>query len=200
MTLLPRTIRDQVTEQIRDEVVAGAFPPGQPLREVEFARRFGVSRGPVRDAFLQLAKEGILAYQANRGVTVRQPPKPENRELMVSLRRQIECFVVERGVGSLQRDGLARLVERLENLRVACESADAAAVARRDIEFHETLLVLCGGEDFVPVWKWLCSQMLLAYSRLDDYEQVYQEHAAILEAIRAGKKTAVLASLEANVQ
>ena len=82
MAQLTRTIREQVTNQIRDEVVAGKLPAGQPLREGHLAERFGVSRGPIRDAFLQLSQEGFLVYQANRGVTVRKPPEQGHRELM----------------------------------------------------------------------------------------------------------------------
>ena len=38
---------------VSNEVVAGNLPAGRPLREGELAERFGVSRGPIRDAFLQ---------------------------------------------------------------------------------------------------------------------------------------------------
>ena len=51
------SIREQITGKIRDELVAGNFEAGLPLRETEMAKRFGVNRGPVRDAFLQLSQE-----------------------------------------------------------------------------------------------------------------------------------------------
>src|SRR5210317_954209 len=133
MTPINRTIREQVTDQIRDDVVSGKFPAGQALRESELAERFGVSRGPIRDAFLQLSQEGFLAYQANRGVTVRQPPAAENRDLIVSLRQQIECFVIRRGLDQLRSSGAASLAAALRDLKSACASADVAAVARCDM-------------------------------------------------------------------
>jgi DNA-binding GntR family transcriptional regulator len=200
MTLVTRTIREQVTDQIRDDLLAGNFPAGQPLREGELAERFGVSRGPIRDAFLQLSQEGFLAYQANRGVTVRQPPDSDNRDFIVSLRQQIECFVIHRGLDQLSEAGLAKIETALAELHMACRGHDVAAVARCDMAFHEALLHACGGEDFLAVWKLLCSQMLLAYTRLDSYEQVYNEHATILDAVRAGKKNAATAAIEKNIR
>jgi len=198
MSLISRTIREQVTDQIRDEVVAGNFPVGEPLREAELAERFGVSRGPIRDAFLQLSQEGVLAYQANRGVTVRQAPEPANREFVMSLRQQIECYVIRRGIGQL--NGSWTTIETaLADLKTACATGDVAAVARCDMAFHEAILVACGGEDFLPVWKWLCSQMLLAYTRLDNYEQVYDEHVQIFAAMRTGKKQPLVAAIKANI-
>ncbi len=200
MALVTRTIREQVTDQIRDEVVAGTFPPGEPLREAELAERFGVSRGPIRDAFLQLSQEGVLTYQANRGVTVRQAPKPENREFIVSLRQQIECYVIRLGIGQLQSEGADPIKKALADLKTACESGQAPAVAKCDMAFHEATLIACGGDDFLPVWKWLCSQMLLTYSRLDNYEQVYDEHVAILAALESRKKQASIEAIKANIR
>ena len=200
MALIARTIREQVTNQIRDELVAGAFPQGSVLRETELAKRFGVSRGPIRDAFLQLSQEGFLAYEANRGVKLRQPPDPEHRDFIVSLRIQIETFVIKKGLGQLRGEALAAVEHALRELKSACVGGDVAAVARCDMAFHEAILAGCGGDDFILAWKQLCSRMLLTYTRLDDYREIYQEHAEILEAIRSGKKQAIVAAIKANIR
>ena len=64
----------------------------------------------------------------------------------------------------------------------------------------KVVMEACGGEDLLPVWKSLCTQMLLSYSRLDDNEQIFQEHASILEAIRAGSKQKTIAAIKANIR
>ncbi|MBP88158.1 MAG: GntR family transcriptional regulator [Planctomycetaceae bacterium] len=200
MASITRTIREQVTNQIRDDVVACNFAPGTPLREGELAERFGVSRGPIRDAFLQLSQEGFLAYQANRGVTVRQAPDADNRDFIVSLRQQIECYVIRRGLRQLDDAGLAKIEAALRELKLACAGDDVAAVARCDMGFHAAVMLACDGEDFLPVWKLLCSQMLLAYTRLNNYEQVFVEHVEILQALRDGKKRVAIATIKANIR
>lgn len=200
MTSLARTIREQVANLIRDDVLAGHFPAGQPLRETEIAARFGVSRGPVRDAFLQLTQEGFLAYQANRGVTVRHPPDSQNRDFIVHLRRQIEEYIVRGGLQQLGGEQMAAVEKALHHLRTACEAEEVPAVAGADIAFHQTLLEVCGGGDFLPIWKWLCSQMLLAYSQLADFRQIYREHERIMEGVRAKNKRAVAAAIKANIR
>ena len=126
MGSISRTIREQVTSQIRDELVAGNFPAGATLRESELAERFGVSRGPIRDAFLQLSNEGFLAYQANRGVTVRHPPDPEDRQFITSLRLQLESHVVKKGIAKLSEESMRQIESALENLKAACDSGDVA--------------------------------------------------------------------------
>ena len=197
---LSRTIREQITDLIRDDVVAGNLSAGEPLRETEIAERFGVSRGPVRDAFLQLAQEGFLAYQANRGVTVRVPPESKNRDFIVSLRQQIEGFVIRGGIGDLSDEQFAKIESTLVELKAACETQDVASVARCDIAFHQTILEACGGKDLLPIWKWLCSQMLLLYSRLDDFSAIYAEHETIMQALRSRSKQATVSAIKANIR
>lgn len=200
MSLTPKTVREQVTNQIRDELLAGRFEEGTMLREVELANRFGVSRGPVRDAFIQLSHEGYLAYHANRGVMVRRPPKPEDREFIKSLRQQIETYVVRQGLSKATDEGIGQVAAALESLRVVCESEDAARVAVCDLEFHEAMLRACDGEDLVGPWRQLCSRMWLNYTRLNNYEEAYGEHVAIYEALAARDSEASVQALLENIK
>ncbi len=200
MAPVARTIREQVTQKIRDDLVAGVFVDGQALRESDLAERFGVSRGPVRDAFLQLTQEGFLAYEANRGVTVREAPNGENREFIISLRTQIECFAVQRRFSRVTAEDRKRIGGVLDELKFACEQGDVAAVARCDMAFHQTFLEAVGAHDFLVIWKGLCSQMMLAYSQMDDYMQVYGEHAAIAEGFVAGDQEMVCRRIKENIR
>jgi len=193
------TIREEITGKIRDELVAGNFQAGIALRETELAERFGVSRGPIRDAFLQLSQEGFLAYQVNRGVTVRHPLIGEDREFIASIRVQIELYVVGKGIDDLSEEGLSLIKESLKQLELACETGKVAAIARADMAFHETLLNACGGEDHIHYWRQICSRMLLAYTRLESYKALYKEHVDIYKALESKMKDVALAAINSNV-
>lgn len=200
MTKITRTIREQVTQRIRDDVVSGSFDPGQALRETEFAERYGVSRGPVRDAFLQLSQEGFLSYEANRGVTVKQPPKADHRELIVSLRKQVELFVLNRGFETITDEARGELQQLTDELQRECAAKNVAQIAQCDMKFHQTILEACGGSDFLTIWRWLCSQMLLTYSRLENYMDIHAEHVRVLEAVLSNNQEETIAALEANIR
>lgn len=197
---ISRTIREQVTDQIRDEVLAGRLSAGAVLRETELAERFGVSRGPIRDAFLQLSNEGYLAYEPNRGVTVRRPPDQSDRDFIADLRRQIEKYVTGQARFPLEAEAIEQVRLALDEMRLACDANDHAAVKRFDLSFHESLLLACGGENFVPAWKQLCSRMALVYERLSDLETVYEEHARILRALGAGDAPELARALQQNIR
>ena len=62
---------DRLHERLKAMVAAYHLRPGERINEVELARRFGVSRTPLREALNRLASEGFLLATANRGYHVR---------------------------------------------------------------------------------------------------------------------------------
>lgn len=68
----PNTRSLSVTESLRQQLLAGVFPPESRLQEVALAERMQVSRTPIREALRVLAQDGLLTYQPNRGYLVRR--------------------------------------------------------------------------------------------------------------------------------
>jgi DNA-binding GntR family transcriptional regulator len=68
-----RTLAEGLRVQLADEIVRGTLQPGAALDEMELARRFRVSRTPVREAIRQLAASGLIEARAHRGATVARP-------------------------------------------------------------------------------------------------------------------------------
>lgn len=197
---ISRTIREQVTCQIRDEVIAGSLAAGAVLRETDLASRFGISRGPIRDAFLQLSSEGYLAYQPNRGVTVRDAPDQSDREFIAELRRQIEVYFITKELSTLSDESMQGIEAALGELSNACQSGELTAIKRCDLDFHEAILMACGGESLLPAWKQLCSRMVIAYGRLANIDLVLTEHTEVFEHLRSKDVAAVTTALQQNIK
>ena len=67
------TRAEELRLQLADEIVRGALAPGSALDETDIARRFNVSRTPVREALRQLAASGLIDARAHRGAVVARP-------------------------------------------------------------------------------------------------------------------------------
>jgi DNA-binding GntR family transcriptional regulator len=61
-----------VTEGLRRDILSGIFAPGERLVELQLTKRYGVGRAAVRSALIELAAEGLVEREANRGAVVRR--------------------------------------------------------------------------------------------------------------------------------
>src|ERR1700722_17271043 len=67
---LAMLLSDEVVDRLRDSILRGHFAPGDRLREEQLADALGVSRGPIRNALVQLEREGLVQRRRNRGAIV----------------------------------------------------------------------------------------------------------------------------------
>jgi DNA-binding GntR family transcriptional regulator len=90
----------RVTENLRDAITAGDYPPGTRLVEEELARHLGVSRNLIREAFHRLETEGLIENDHYRGRSVIKLTRDDMAEI-VSLRVTLECHAVELAINNL---------------------------------------------------------------------------------------------------
>ncbi len=194
-----RSVREQIADQLRNEILSDQLPPNAPLREAKLAERFGTSRGPIRDVLLQLTQEGALIYKPNVGVRVGTPTVNEDRELLISLRRQIEVRALDTIWGHLEDEDFRAMREILDGMDRACEKKDMAAIAGSDMALHRYLIHRAGSADLEAIWLSIAVRIRMTYSRLKTFKDIWSEHVAIVDAIQALDKTAALEALEANI-
>ncbi len=195
-----RTLPEQIAARLRQEVLSSKLKPGDPLREVDLSERFGVSRGPVREAFRQLTQQGLLVLEPNKGVRVAENPSVEVRPLVVRLRRTIEIFVLESIFERITEDDVSNWEDILADIKTACESNDVDALTEHDLRFHQAIIRSHDDKDLFALWQPIAMRMMMHYNRLDDIMDSYREHERILEAIRAGDRAAAVRALETNIQ
>lgn len=195
-----RTLPEQIAARLQREVLSSKLKPGDPLREMDLSERFGVSRGPVREAFRQLTQQGLLVLEPNKGVRVAQNPSVEVRPLVVQLRRKIETFVIDSIFERITADDLAVWDDILADIKTACESSDVDALTEHDLRFHQAIIQSHDDKDLFTLWQPIMMRMLMHYNRLDDIMESYREHKRILDAIHSGQKAEAIRALEANIQ
>jgi len=195
-----RTIREQIADRIRADVLSGRLSEGTSLREQTLARQYGVSRAPVRDALLLLTQEGLLAAKPNCGVKVGAASSEEIQPLVVDLRRHIELFALRKVFARLSDADVRHLERTVDRLRIACRKEDIGEMVSHDMALHRYLLEATGDADLLAIWLPIVSRMMLHYSRHRDLMESHREHAAIVDAIRKRDRKAAMEALTANIQ
>jgi DNA-binding GntR family transcriptional regulator len=138
-TLRTAAIRESVADLLRRALIDGKFRPGESLSEPALAAQLGVSRGPVREALLVLAQEGLVLHSQNRGFSV-LTLTPADREQMVVVRLPLESLALQLARPAAKADELAALDEIKRKLLDSI--LDPVQHARNDKEFHERIWAL----------------------------------------------------------
>lgn len=194
------TISEQIADNIRKAIIFGDLKEGMPLRETELSNQYNVSRGPVRDALKELAKEGFLDMVSNVGVKVAKQPSKETFALILKLRRDLENHVVENVYDQLDAQDYEQLDKILEAFKQACEVKNLHDVINLDIEFHKYIVCKMDDLHIRDLWQSVVNRMLFSYSRFDNLIDSYDEHVIILNALKEKEKKAVLQALEQHIQ
>jgi DNA-binding GntR family transcriptional regulator len=198
---LVRGLRKQVADHLRREVLSGELRSGERLREVALAERFGVSRGPVRDALLQLAQEGWLVLEPHCGARVAGPAPDDILPLIRAQRRLVEGFGLRRFIEAITPADLAGWDEVLDKMRRACEQEDHPAIVLQDVALHLSFIERARQPELLDLWLPLVARMRFAYAKYyQNAMEIYEEHRAIVEALRRRDLEAALQALETNIK
>lgn len=135
------SVRGQVYRLLLNDIELCVTQPGQQLSEKEVSAALGVSRTPVREAFLQLAEEGLIVIAPQRGTTVAKISGRQVREAQFT-REVLERSIFAVACRNAQDSPV--LQESLDAQRVALERQDPAAFYEADREFHNELARLSG--------------------------------------------------------
>jgi len=199
-----RTLQDQIASQLRGELLSGQLAAGSPLREVELAARFGVSRGPIREVFHKLVQEGLLVARRNCGVAVAPSPPDSVRELVIPLRCMIETYALDVCFDDLNDADFREWEKILERMRLACVERDYGAIIERDCDFHRYALVRAGLSDVTGIWTLVHSRMRPLAERgnlrHDDPLFIHAVHADLLDVFRTAGRRVALKALREHIE
>jgi DNA-binding GntR family transcriptional regulator len=195
-----RTIREQITGQLRADILSGKLPRGSKLREQHLAERFGVSRAPIRDVLMQLTQQGLAVSEPNCGARVAGQAAEWMQPLIVKVRLEIETFALRKTIRGITAEQIATLEQIVQQLGQACATGDMPMVAELDINFHQSLLECAGEPELVAIWMPIVTRMILHYARLAEREEIHQEHVEILEAVRGRDLRRAIRALKRNIR
>jgi DNA-binding GntR family transcriptional regulator len=132
-----------VVPALREAIISGRLGPGSRLSENQIALHYGVSRTPVREAFAQLEREGLLRTVARAGAFVRDIDARDVEEIYET-REALETQAARLATKRLTGVGKARLEQYLGQLKPHVASSDVSAyVAELDL-FYDLLMDLAG--------------------------------------------------------
>ncbi|MXM65549.1 FCD domain-containing protein [Streptomyces sp. HUCO-GS316] len=180
--------RERVADALRAALIAGELRPGEVYSAPGLAARFGVSATPVREAMLDLAKEGLVDTVPNKGFRVTFVSERELDEY-THIRSLIEIPTTVSLATTADPADLEALRPVAEEIVSSAASGDLIAYVEADLRFHLGLLSLAGNGHLVEVVRDLRRRSrlygLTALVEAGRLEASAEEHLDLLDALTA---------------
>ena len=197
-----RTRAEELRLQLADDIVRGTLAPGATLDETELARRFSVSRTPVREALRMLAASGLVEMRAHRAAVVARPTAEHLAgmfEAMAELESLCAGYAAER-MTSVERRNLKGTHERL---RVLIQEGDPQRYHEINEAFHAA--IYAGAHN-----AYLAELTLMTRARVQPFRRAqfrilgrlaksHVEHDRVVQAILRGEKTLAAQTMHQHI-
>jgi DNA-binding GntR family transcriptional regulator len=184
--LLFRTKTQMALELLRQAILGGEIEANAPLKQVELARRLGISLTPLREAMHQLTAEGLIVHEAHKGMHVAGFSSERMKEIDL-IRAQLEALAVLHAAPRMDGPTLDRLVAIHEQLEAAVKRGDREELRPLNYEFHMTIYKASGlsilMQEIVRMWAMTPRDSLMVVS--DRPQMTLREHQRVLDALLA---------------
>jgi DNA-binding GntR family transcriptional regulator len=182
-------VREEVANVLRGAIISGEMRPGELYSASGLAERFGVSATPVREAMLDLVKQGLVEVVRNRGFKVTEISEADLDEI-TQIRQLLEPTAAAEAVPHVAAGELTALRSLAAAIVSAAADGNLVSYINADREFHLRLLRAAGNHRLVRIVDDLRAQTrlyglsaLVASGRLVDSAQ---EHVEMCDLIAAG--------------
>jgi DNA-binding GntR family transcriptional regulator len=179
---------DQIAAAVRDSIGKGKLLPGTHLFEMEIAQEMETSRVPVREALIQLEREGLVVRRANHGTFVAELTEKMVREV-ASLRGLLEGFAANQAAELLTDTDLQNLESIIKDMQKAADLNDFSRIIECDYQFHQYIVHAAGHDLLEEMWRSTDAKIRVYLSATGlmhtNMRAIAKSHRLILEALRS---------------
>src|ERR1700736_4518203 len=197
------TRAEELRLQLADEIVRGALAPGSALDETEIAKRFNVSRTPVREALRQLVASGLVDARAHRGAVVARP-SIERLTGMFEAMAELEAMCAGLAAERMSPTDRQRLEAVHEELRVLSYAGNPDRFHEVNERFHNT--IYAGSQNTYIAEITLATRVRVQPFRRAQFRNLgrlaksHAEHDRVVVAILRGDKIGAAAAMRAHIE
>ncbi|MEH7382094.1 GntR family transcriptional regulator [Bacillus sp. JJ1533] len=183
------TRREFVYSYLYNQIIELSLKPGSPISESEIGAQLNVSRTPIREALMQLAKENLIEIRPQIGTFV-SLIDPKNIEESRFVRKAVELAVIREATEKLTAETLYKMEKNLTMQEIALREGNHKDFLAYDDEFHE---LIYNGLEMDRIWQEI-DQMNGQYKRVrmlrliktdaSDWEIILDEHRSIFNSLK----------------
>lgn len=200
-TIRTSSLTDLAYREIESMILARELEMGERLNDSHLAKRFGISRGPVREAISRLASVGLVEMVRNRGAYVRVIDLEDALEIY-EIRAALERASVIHAARRMTPEVLAALRRHTDNMDECERTGDREGYFTTNLDFHRTIHEAAHNQRLRDLCERLARELRL-FRHLSlttaGISESNHEHHQIVDALEAGDIEAAAAAMEDHV-
>jgi DNA-binding GntR family transcriptional regulator len=139
----PPVLTEQISQILMKAILEGSLRHGDQLVETELQKQFGISRSPLREAFRDLEKKGLVVIIPRRGTFVRDVTRQDVEENF-PVRATLEALAARQALAKISRKTLREMEVALSKMKRAGETGDATLYRENHNRFHDLFIMASG--------------------------------------------------------
>jgi|SRR5690625_1826503 len=199
---LQKSLGETIADLIKKSIWTQEYDLGERLLEKKQAEKFNVSRTTIREAFSSLENQGLIINKARKGTYVAHFTKRDLKEL-IELRILIEQDAALKALFSLDENDFKMLSDILEEMKTHIKKVNWYELFNLDLEFHNTIVNLCGNSRIVHIFELNQTQMRTYIGYLANYytspEEFYEEHLKLFHLLKTKNACAVAKGINEHI-
>lgn len=199
---ITRTLSETIRQRLADDILQGIYPPGSRLDELRIAKRFSLSRTPVREALRQLTSTGLVEMRPHRGAIVSLPSERAIAE-MFEVMEEMESACARLAAQRISPAERAEIEAVHKKSAVAVANKDRETYRKLNFSFHD-VIYRASHNEFMASTALTIRQRIAPFRRAqfdigDRLAKSYAEHNEIMQSIVYGDSDRAAAAMRAHV-
>ena len=150
--ITPQGLAEQVSHILTEAILDGTLGPGENLIENDLQKQLGVSRSPLREAFRDLEKKGLVTIVPRRGTIVKEITRKDLEENF-PVRATLEGLAARQAYSRMTPDQLAEMAGALEGMKQVGQAGDSEDYRKNHLKFHEVFIMASGNTLLIDILK-----------------------------------------------
>jgi len=185
-----KTLKEEIIEYLRKRIITNDLKPGDRIVELDIAKKYDISRGPVREAVRLLEDEGLLEYKKNIGCVVKVLSKKELKEMYLIL-SSLEKLALNLTNGVLKSEIIEKMEDKAKNIEAYIEEKDIESIIEADYEIHKQIVLNPENDKLFQLWDSMKTSYYAMYLTVLEKDpnilyRIHKKHMGFIEVLKEG--------------
>ncbi len=188
-----KSLTECVMDYLKNQLIGGELKPGDEINFKVLCETIGVSRTPIREALIQLMKDGFIEVASRKGFRIKKLTKKEIEDLY-DTGGLLEAEIMKSACDKMTEDDIKKLEDICGKIEIALGENNSQAYFEKNNEFNSFLRSFCGNQVILEFSSKVKERLYFSKKRLDfpDWERLLlSDHFKVIQYLKKRDKVAL---------